>query len=224
MPHSHQAPATVASIPPDSPTGSAAGGGTYAAGLCAVEAGERTRPMIVRHGWASEEYPFPDGRVQIVRFLLPGDITGIPGLNGLATTDVRAVTRVRMTAVVADSDAEPKARDAAQLELRIALDARDRQLLGQIVALGRKSARERTADFLLGLGERLAAAGMATGRRMPLPVTQQQMSDHLGLSVVHVNRTLQQLRRDGLIEISHGFAVLPDLEALASAAGPRMRH
>jgi len=194
---------------------------TCAAGVYAVETGSATRPAIVRKGWGAEEYAFPDGRVQIVRFLLPGDITGIPGLDGRATTDVRAITPLRMTMVMADTSAATEAREAARLEIRIALDARDRQLLGQVAGLGRMSALERTADFLLGLSERLAAAGMTHGRRMPLPLTQQQMSDHLGMSVVHVNRTLQQLRRDGLIELSQGSATLPDLAGLRVAAGAR---
>jgi CRP-like cAMP-binding protein len=91
-------------------------------------------------------------------------------------------------------------------------------LLDHIVRLGRQSAYERTAHLFLELRERLAVVGMIQGDTFVLPLTQDQMAEILGLSVVHVNRTLQQMRRDGLIEIKHAHINLLDLKALMVVA------
>jgi CRP-like cAMP-binding protein len=92
------------------------------------------------------------------------------------------------------------------------------RLLDHVVRLGRHTAYERVAHLLLELRERLAAAGLGDDRRFPLPVTQEVLADALGLSVVHINRILQQLRRERLIETRAGQAVLLDPELLVQVA------
>jgi CRP-like cAMP-binding protein len=82
--------------------------------------------------------------------------------------------------------------------------------------LGRQTALERTAHLFLELRQRLAAVGLADGARFPLPLTQEVLADTLGLSIVHMNRTLQQLRREGLVEVKSGWARLLDPAALAA--------
>ena len=87
--------------------------------------------------------------------------------------------------------------------------------------LGRQTGYERTAHLLLELGDRLAAAGLGDGRRFPMPLTQESLADALGLSVVHVNRILQQLRRERLIELRSGEAVLIERDLLVGVADYR---
>ena len=77
------------------------------------------------------------------------------------------------------------------------------------------------ADFLLEMRDRLAAAGLGSSDRFPLPVTQEAMADLLGLTSVHINRTLQALRRDGLLELRSGVARLGDVDRLAELADYR---
>ena len=72
--------------------------------------------------------------------------------------------------------------------------------------------------MLLELGQRAAAVGLADGDESPLPLTQEILADALGLSVVHVNRTLQQLRRDGLLDIRGSSLRLLDPDRLAVIA------
>lgn len=92
-------------------------------------------------------------------------------------------------------------------------------LLAQIMRLGRQTAHERFANLLLELDYRLRGRGLGLGqnRGFALPLTQEVLADALGLSVVHVNRTLQQMRRSGLVEISRGRVVLKDVNALRNA-------
>jgi hypothetical protein len=84
--------------------------------------------------------------------------------------------------------------------------------------LGRQTAYERVAHFLLEVQRRLEIAGLGDGQRFPLPLTQEIMGDALGLSIVHVNRTLQQLRRERLIELRSGVTILLQRDLLASIA------
>ena len=87
----------------------------------------------------------------------------------------------------------------------------------QITRLGRRTAYERFGNLLLELYHRLHVVGLARDGRFALPLTQEMLADALGLSVVHVNRTVQQMRRDGLLELRAGTVVIP---AAGNAAGP----
>ena len=180
--------------------------------------GAREHPRLLVSGWAAAVRGLRDGRRQILQIFLPGDILGLTWPFGGAAV---ALTNVTTT------DARPLAaaltqRDAAQSALRLAWEraqvARQQQLLDQVVRLGRLSAYERTAHLLLELLERHRRAGLSDGRRMPWPLTQETLADVLGLSVVHVNRILQQLRRDGMIVLRAGQLTTPDLERMAVVA------
>ncbi|MNR30865.1 Nitrogen fixation regulation protein FixK [compost metagenome] len=83
-----------------------------------------------------------------------------------------------------------------------------------MVRLGRQSAHERTAHFLLEWRQRCRIAGLAEGERFPMPLTQEVLSDALGLSIVHLNRTLQHMKREGLIEVKRGWIALLDVARL----------
>jgi CRP-like cAMP-binding protein len=175
-------------------------------------------PGVIVSGWAAAARSLLDGRRQILQIFLPGDVLG---LSALHLDGIVALTSVTTT------DAGPLAAalaagDPAHLALRLAWEraqaARQRQLLNHIVRLGRLSAHERTAHLLLELVERHRRAGLSDGRRIPWPLTQETLADVLGLSVVHVNRILQQLRRENMIALRAGQLVLPDADRLAAMA------
>src|SRR5262249_10318746 len=86
---------------------------------------------------------------------------------------------------------------------------------------GRLTAYERVAHLLLELFHRLRPVGFTQGNRYLLPLTQEMLADALGLSVVHTNRTLQQLRRDRLIELNSSAVNILQPEALAELADYR---
>ena len=91
-------------------------------------------------------------------------------------------------------------------------------LLDHVVRLGRQTAYERVAHLLLELNQRMLTVGLSQGGAYDAPLTQEVMADALGLSVVHINRTLQQLRRDRMIVFEGQRVTLLALELLASAA------
>lgn len=176
------------------------------------------RPRFVVAGWACRQRVMADGRRQIFDFLLPGDSLGFTERPAPpALTSVVALTALETV------DAEPVAEAAASGRspgLAAAL-ARARwversMLLDHMVRLGRQTAYERVAHFLLELQQRMEIAGYGDAQRFPLPLTQEILADVLGLSIVHVNRTLQQLRREKLIELRSGVAILLQPDILAS--------
>lgn len=187
------------------------------------EQGEALRsPRIIVAGWACRMRVLPDGRRQIFCFLLPGDGLGLCARpNPLALSTTVALTRVETvdaSAIGAVMRASPPQHAGLKTALLVSASLEEAALLDHMVRLGRQTAYERTAHLLLELRQRLAAVGVAAERRFPLPLIQEVLADALGLSVVHVNRTLQQLRRDQLLVLRSGYAELPDPQRLAEVA------
>jgi CRP-like cAMP-binding protein len=183
------------------------------------------RPCIVASGWACRMRMLSDGRRQILSFILPGDTIGIcddvflPGTcETIALTDVKVLNAHRLAEIVSQCE-EPYSNvcRACELERR----QQHARLLDHITRLGQLNACERTAHLLLETYHRAQTAGLATGTTFPLPLTQSQLGDALGFSLVHVNRTLQALRHDGLISLESGRATIIDRRRLESLAGYR---
>jgi CRP-like cAMP-binding protein len=185
-------------------------------------AGQPIGAKLVLSGWAARQRTLPDGRRQIFGFVIPGDVIGVvvtpsplEEVSTVALTRVEAVDALMLREILAMQDERHSRLNAALNHLRRQEDA---CLLDHIMRLGRQSALERTAHFLLEMHDRTWAAGLAEGDRFPLPLTQEVLADALGLSIVHLNRTLQQMKRDGLIELRSSWATLydrPYLEKLA---------
>ena len=87
-----------------------------------------------------------------------------------------------------------------------------------LIDVGRRSALERVANFLLELLTRLQAIGLADERSFQMPLTQELIGDALGLSVPHVSRTLRQLREDDLVAVEGQRVIIKDIEALGTLA------
>jgi CRP-like cAMP-binding protein len=88
----------------------------------------------------------------------------------------------------------------------------------QVVRLGRQTAYERLVHLVLEFYGRLQAIGMVDGDSFALPLTQDILADALGLSVVHINRTLQQVRRDRLLDMRGGQVTLRQLDLMRAMA------
>jgi CRP-like cAMP-binding protein len=188
--------------------------------LLLEEPKREAKPLLIASGWAAAAAHLEDGRRQIVSLFLPGDVIDPAhdlhdGVEPMAMTTVRTMDASTLAAAL---ESEPYAalRPLSEAWAAARRDAQTR-LVRHIVRLGRLSAYERTADLLLELHGRLRRAGVTDDRSMPLPLTQEMLADHLGLSVVHMNRTLQQLRRDGVITSRGGQIVFPDRARLRTA-------
>jgi CRP-like cAMP-binding protein len=177
-------------------------------------------PRIVMDGWAAWARHLSDGRRQIVALLLPGDpLPGGPsrvlGMNHVALTPVRTVEARPLLEAMSRTPGETA---GLALAWSRAHDAAQARLVAHITRLGRLSAHERMAHLMVELMDRKRRAGLARGMLMPLPITQEILADVLGLSIVHVNRTLRAMRREGVVETRGNHSVLIEEERLKAIA------
>ena len=173
-------------------------------------------------GWMARSRALPDGRQQIIMVFLPGDLLGLKAmLLDRQTDSIECITPAKVQAMSCEQ-AWGLARTDPDVSLRFMwqLAEDERRLHNWVIALGRGSAVERIATLILDFRGRLMQAGLVNGNRFPLPMTQEQVGDHLGLTLVHVNRTLKRLREEGVLTIASGHVQIDDLDALASYAAP----
>ncbi len=177
--------------------------------LCFIEEGVAVRYKLLRNG-----------KRQIVNVLLPGDLIGIPG-SFLKHANFSVVSITDMTLQVC-AFADFVALCYRQPKFGLALSWLAVQELTvcaeHLVDIGRRNPLERLAHFLLEIHSRLEAVGRVSGDSFELPISQEIMSDALGLSVPHLNRTLAKLRADGLIGMQGHVIELLDRPALAVLA------
>ncbi len=179
-------------------------------------------PLMLLSGWACYQRVLGDGRRQIVQILLPGDAIGfLSHPNHPAPCTAMALTPVTA------ADARPLLRDVDEGGVSLSGLAEARTMMAQahairlddqIVRLGRQNAYERLLHLFLELKSRLEVVGMVDGDRFHVPLNQQMLSDALGLSVIHVSRTLQQVRRDRLLTMRGGWVTLYRRDAVRSIA------
>jgi CRP-like cAMP-binding protein len=175
----------------------------------------------VLSGWGFRYKTLPDGRRQILNYILPGDFIGLQtsvfemmdhGIESLTDMLLCVFPRDRLLDVY---------RKCPSLGFDITwLAARQERLLDDnLLSVGRRTARERMAFIFLYFYRRAEEAGMVQGKKLRLPVTQQQLADTLGLSLVHTNRTLGKLRTTGCVRWGDGLLEIIDVERLIGIAG-----
>ena len=193
---------------------------TFEAGQPIMWSGDRMEFVgSVVSGTATIERLMEDGRKQTMGLLLPSDFIGRPGRN-TAVFDVTAVTDVTLCCFRRESFEKMVAETPhiSQRMLEMALDeldaARDWMLL-----LGRKTAREKIATFLMMVARRTSIDD-TVATRFELPLTREAMADFLGLTIETVSRNFSALRKDKLIVLEDKRGVsIPDIDALQAEAG-----
>ncbi|HZK91549.1 MAG TPA: Crp/Fnr family transcriptional regulator [Stellaceae bacterium] len=161
-----------------------------------------------------------DGRRQIVNIVLPGDIVGVLGPfieSSLYST--RALTEM-LVAVVPFTRINALFASHPRLLTKILwwFSCESAIYAEHLVDLGRRTALERVAHFLLELLTRLQSVGLAEDRSYKIPLTQELIADALGLSIPHVNRVLRRLREDGLVVVEDQRVTVKDIEGLSELA------
>jgi CRP-like cAMP-binding protein len=181
-----------------------------------VDGYEYRKLCFVEEGFAARYKLLHNGKRQIVSFILPGDIVGMPGsFLEKAPYSVIAVTDMKLEVCPIEAYVELCYR-RPQFGLALSWLAVHEAIMcaEHVISTGRRNPAERLAHLLLEIYSRLAMAGRASHARFDLPFSQEIMSDALGLSVPHLNRTLAKLRADGLIMVNGRCIEFADLEAL----------
>ena len=179
--------------------------------------GDPTRCMrLIVKGWACRYKMLKDGRRQIVGFALPGDICDVSVFvfermdhSILALTPVEYV-RVTPSDIEALTGPYPRVLRALWWDTLVNA-AIQREWA---VNLGQRSAIERVAHLLSELFERLKSVGMTRGPSYELPVSQVELADALGMTPVHVSRTLTRLKRRELLRLQNRQLEILDRDAL----------
>lgn len=151
-----------------------------------------SRPIIVLSGWLARVRMGRDGKRQILDAYLPGDILRP---NEEISPHVSGTVAALIDARLCLAPASPS--DQLLKGLALCQQRDEVRLLRQIYRLGRMTASERVYDWMIETRDRLRAAGLAEGDQFMLPLKQDMVADILGLTPVHVNRTLKELRLSG---------------------------
>lgn len=182
-----------------------------------VREGEPTSACtLLLAGMAFRQKLVSNGARQIISIHIPGEFIDLQnGLLDVADHNVQALTR-SVVAVVPKNPlmelvaARPNIGRAVWLETLI-----DASIFREwVVNLGRRDAKSRIAHLLCELMVRLVASGEYDGAICDFPLTQEQIADATGLTAVHTNRTLQVLRKDGLLSLSSSKLTILDWDAL----------
>ncbi|MFM7349172.1 MAG: Crp/Fnr family transcriptional regulator [Erythrobacter sp.] len=184
---------------------------------------EGENPSVVRllvSGWACRYKDLPDGRRQIVGFFLPGDFCDL-NIYILKELDhsIGALTAVRYYEIQPQQfqeviESRPQLLKALLWHEMVTSGIQREWLL----SIGQRSPLEWLAHLFVELYYRLQAVGLATGLSFDFPITQNHLAEANGLSLVHLNRTLQEMRREGLIELFDKQLKIVDLDRLKRVA------
>ncbi|WP_114966470.1 Crp/Fnr family transcriptional regulator [Alkalilacustris brevis] len=181
---------------------------------------------ILAEGWACSYKLLSDGERQIVDFQIPGDFLGLRSIL-FRTSDhgIEAITRIEASEVLR-SDILDAFAHAPRLATAVlwAASRDEAMVVEHLVNLGRRSAEERMAHFLLELGARLQLVGLGDRTGFDCPLTQYHLADALGLSAVHVNRVLRHMRENGLVTFRNGRVAFDDFARLGDIAGFDMAY
>lgn len=194
---------------------------SFVAGRDLVHQGQSGQAAyILSAGWVCSYKIQPDGTRQIVDFQIPGDFLGLRSVL-LRTSDhsFEPITDIQ-AAEVLGSDLLEALANTPRLATAIlwAVSRDEAMVVEHLVGIGRRDADARMAHFLLELGARLALVGMGSKKGYGCPLTQYHLADALGLSAVHVNRVLRQLRESGLVTFRDGHVTFDDYGGLVELA------
>ncbi len=185
-----------------------------------VRAGDQpSRSCLLLSGFACVYKLTGDGKRQIVGFSIPGDMPDLQSLHlEVLDTSLSTLTQCRVGIITHGTlrdfcDRYPRITSAFWRETLI-----DAAIFREWVTnVGQRAAYGRMAHVFCELIVRLRAVGLVKDHSCDLPITQAEFADAIGVSTVHANRVLQEMRANGLIETKGSHVTVPDWETLKRA-------
>jgi CRP-like cAMP-binding protein len=175
---------------------------------------------LLADGWVCSYKILRKGVRQIVDFQIPGDFLGLRSvLFRTSDHNAEAMTKVEVSEISVDG-----LMDAFNTSPRLATAvlwaaSRDEAMVVEhLVGVGRRNAVERTVHLLLELGARLQLVGLGNKEGYDCPLSQYMLADALGLTAVHINRIMRQLREEKLLTFRSGHVTYDDFEQLVKLA------
>jgi CRP-like cAMP-binding protein len=179
------------------------------------------KAFILQSGWGCSFKLLPDGGRQIISFPVPGDCVGLRSVL-MRTADHSLSVLTDAVVTVVDKEFVLKCitefpRLGAALLWAASRD--EAMVVEHLVSIGRRSAIERTAHFFMELAERLSLIGLTSKGEFKCPLSQFVLADALGLTAIHINRVLRQLREQKMLTLRNGRVHMHDLIGLKKLAG-----
>ncbi len=171
---------------------------------------------VVKEGWAYSYRNLKNGSKQILKFYLPGDIIGIRDFG--FTRRLASAAMINKGVICPFSYQqlfELFGRSSLAVGIVATATRQQAQLSERMIYLGKYAAHEKLAHFLYEIYLRLKRINAVEDNSFFVPLTQELISDALGMSPVHVSRTFSILRDEGLVIRNRQHVKLPDPEALA---------
>jgi len=186
----------------------------------ATDGDDRDRTFLVGKGWTVLYRILANGERHILDFPVSGDLISLSGSRHGVQLSFMAITEATVYEINTPSLIAAAANLKGLVELLFAETARHSAILVEhMVNLGRRSALSRVAHLLLEMGVRLNMAGLGQPDDYECPLTQYDLADALGLTAIHVNRMLRELRRSDLLHFHKNSVGLLDRKMLATLAG-----
>lgn len=194
----------------------------YAARKDLIREGDEPGPVfVVLEGWVCRYKILPSGTRQIMAFLMPGDACDLHvkllaemdhGIQAITAASVATISRPQMQAMMQGHPNIANAMYVAQL-----ID--EGIMRAWIVSMGRRSSIERVAHLICELYLRARNIGLAGEGEFALPLSQLVLADALGMTAVHINRVLKELRLAGAMKLQRGSVTIMDAVKLVKIAG-----
>ena len=187
-----------------------------------ISEGDAPRSIyVILDGWACHYRTLEDGRRQIVDFAIPGDLCDL-NLFILDRMDhsIGALTRLKVAEVGREVFHRVVTHYPNIVTALWWVELVSKSIHREwIVNVGQRSARQRIAHLFCEMFLRLESVGLTDSFSCDFPLTQTDIAETTGLTSVHVNRSIQELRREGLIVFERQRLTIPDMLAL-QGAGP----
>jgi CRP-like cAMP-binding protein len=187
-----------------------------------IREGDKPGPVFVMiEGWACRYKILPSGTRQVLAFLLPGDACDLHiGLLDEMDHSIQTITAARVAMISrGDMDHLMEQRPAVARAMYIAQLIDEGTLRAWITSMGRRTSIERVAHLMCELFLRVHNTALAGDVALSMPISQVMLADALGMTSVHINRVLKELRIAGAMTLNRGSLAVSDSAKLVRIAG-----
>ena len=185
-----------------------------------VEGAHSAHLFTVLSGWGFRYKLLPDGRRQILNYLMPGDLIGLQGsLMGEMQHSVEALSPMMLCMFERDKLQELyRNHPGLAYDITWIASREERMLDENLLSVGRRTALERAAYLIAFISARASSVGLTGKKPVEIPITQQHIADTLGLSLVHTNKTIRKLADRNLVKWRDRGCEVVDGEGLLALA------
>lgn len=176
---------------------------------------------LLRSGWTASSMIVAGGARQIIRVHMPGDMLGLPSLALARAADTLFALSPASVSVVSRRALGQIFEACPRLAALLFLISQEERvtLMDRLASMGRTTTLDRLAALILQLHARILRSDPDAGDTFRAPLTQNDLADLLGVTGIYINRTIQQLRRDGIVSWVGRSVTIHDAAALRALSG-----